>query len=141
VKLPPTVPAARLRAVAASAGMGALAGAGFMLLAVSGDGTATGSDVLGWAGAGLVLAIGVAVVCVEVIGRVRRWWPLVPLAMVTGLLLMEAWTLWDLRGDTESGDALLGLGVLGLLLGLIVGVTIRAVLGSSLRKRRAIQEA
>lgn len=133
---PPLTTRARLRAVVASAGVGALAGAGFTLPAVTGNGTATGEDVLGWAAAGLVLGIGIAVVCVEVVGRVRRWSLLVPLAMVTGLVLTQAWTLWILRGDNESGDALLFRGLLGLILGLIVAATIRGVLGLSLRQGR-----
>jgi hypothetical protein len=56
--------------------------------------------------------------------------------MLTGLVLIDAWALWTLRGDSEENDALRGRGVLGLLLGLAVAVTVRAVLLLLLRRGR-----
>lgn len=125
-----------LQAVIASGVVGALAGASWPLPSVVGEGTATGADVFAWAIAGLLLGASVAIVCVSISTSIpQRGLVLLPLAMGVGLLLSLAMSLWVLRNVAEVEDGLVFRGVLGTVLGLLVGVTIRVVLLWSTRKR------
>ena len=82
---------------------------------------ALGLIVLNWEWAGLCAGVVGLFVSAVAYGRTRIVGFLAPLGMFGGLVSVEAWLLWRLRGDSEAIDPLVFLGLLAALGGLFVG--------------------
>lgn len=89
---------------------------------------AVGLVLLNWEWSGLAAGLAGVVVAVVAYQESRLAGLFAPLGLFAGLTLMEAWQLWRLRGHSEPIDALVVMGLLASLCGLLVGALIARVL-------------
>lgn len=82
---------------------------------------ALGLIILNWEWPGLCAGVAGLLVSVIAYRRTRRVGFFAPLGLFASLALVEAWVLWELRGDSEAIDSLVFLGLGASLCGLFIG--------------------